>query len=341
MKILCIGPMWSGSNAGALFKALGRQGELISVIDEFYHIPLNSRTNATKVLNKLLRPFYITSFNKEIESKFETFKPDVVLVYKGAFVKPSTVETLMKTAKVVCFYPDVSFHTHGSLLKETLPLYETVFTTKTFGVNDMAEQLGQKNGVFIPHGFDPEVHRSISLSAKEIEHYACDASFIGTWSPHKEKHLSALVKALPNLDLKIWGNQWEKSGKLLRPFIKYRPVDGDQYAMAIQASKVNIALLSEQVKGASSGDKITSRTFHIPACGGFMIHQRTEELQEYFTEREVGMFSSQVEFVNQVSYYLANASEREEVMQSGYERNKENSIDQRAQTIINQIKKEK
>lgn len=339
MKILCVGPQFSGSNAAALFKAFKRLGHLTSVVDEFYHIPLNSRTKTTKILNKVLRPFYITSFNKEIESKFETFKPDIVLVYKGAFVKPNTIETLKKTAKVVCFYPDVSFQTHGSLLQDTLPLYQTVFTTKTFGVDDMAAQLGQKNGVFIPHGFDPEVHRRIDLTANELKQFECDASFIGTWSPHKEKYLSALVKTMPNLDLKIWGNQWEKSGELLRSFIMYKPVEGDQYAMAIQASKINIALLSEQVKGASSGDKITSRTFHIPASGGFMLHQYSDEIsQHYRVGDEIATFSSEQEFIKKIKKYLSDSDLREELTEKGHQRAIDNhSIDSRAIWILNHI----
>jgi hypothetical protein len=41
-KILCVGPLWRGSNAGGLFKALARQGSLIEIIDEFYEIPLKA-----------------------------------------------------------------------------------------------------------------------------------------------------------------------------------------------------------------------------------------------------------------------------------------------------------
>jgi hypothetical protein len=35
---------------------------------------------------------------------------------------------------------------------------------------------------------------------------------------------------------------------------------------------------------ALSGDRITSRSFHIPACGGFLLHERTDDLLQIFTE---------------------------------------------------------
>ena len=58
-------------------------------------------------------------------------------------------------------------------------------------------------------------------------------------------------------------------------------------------------------KGASSGDLITARTFHIPACGGFMLHERTAEVREFFDEgRECAMFEGAAEMVAKVGYYL-------------------------------------
>lgn len=336
MKILCIGPQFSGSNAAALFKAFSRLGHLVSIVDEFYYVPLQNTTKVTKLISKVFRPLYVSSYNNVIISRFYTFTPDLVLVYKGAFVKPETVHQMQNTVNVVCFYPDVSFHTHGGLLHKTLPLYSKVFTTKTFGIKDMEEQLGQKNGVFIPHGFDPEVHRKLDVNSSLTKAYACDASFIGTWSPSKEKYLSKLMEAIPHLNLKIWGNQWERAGASLQNQIQYSAIEGDLYALAIQASKINIALLSEQVKGASSGDKITSRTFHIPASGGFMLHQFSDEIDEYFIpEEEMVLFRDAEDLINLIGYYLVEDDKREAILERGFKRAlRDHSIDNRASQVL-------
>jgi spore maturation protein CgeB len=339
LSILCIGPIWSGSNAGAMFKALGRQGAVINIVDEFYHIPLQNKTFASRLVSKVFRKTFVKSYNIQILKEFRSFNPKLVLVYKGAFVTPETIKAMKLKSQVVCFYPDVSFHTHGNYLKQTLPLYKKVFTTKTFGIHDLNTQLGQSNGVFIPHGFDPEVHKKSDISIELKEKLNCDASFIGTWSPHKEEYLTYLVRMIPKLKLKIWGSQWFKAHDDLKPYVQNTEIIGQLYALAIQCSSINIALLSERVDGASDGDRITSRTFHIPASGGFMLHQNSSEIGEYFElEKEISVFDSKEELVEKINFYLGHSLLREEIQRKGYERaNRSHSLDERAKILLGHI----
>lgn len=332
--------MWRGSNAGGLFKALSRCGALIEVVDEFYFIPLSSSTTKMKIISKILRPLYLAEFNLEIIRAFDRFTPDFVLVYKGAFVFPKTLDYLKsKRVRILNFYPDVSFHTHGVLLRKTLPKYEKIFTTKSFGAKDYKEQLGLSDVVFVPHGFDPEVHKPIKKEFIPIN-YFCDISFIGTYSPKKEKILVAIIEKFPSIELKIWGTQWDKCySKMLKHYIQPSGVFGDLYAAAICASKINLGILSEKVIGASSGDLITSRTFHIPASNGFMLHERNEESILYFKENIEAVFYEDInDLLEKIEYYLGNELERLIIKDNGYQRAlKHHSLDHRAKTVISHI----
>ena len=336
LKILCAGPQWRGSNAGGLFRALSRQSCMIDIVDEFYHIPLQAMSVTAKIAARLTRKNFIREYNSKLTKQSELFQPHVVLVYKGSFIQPDTLIELKKRGcLLVNFYPDVSFHTHGPSLKKTLPLYDIVFTTKTFGQKDMQEQLGVVNSFFIPHGFDPEIHRPLK---KESNTFCCDASFIGTWSPKKERFLRAVIDNMPNIHLNIWGSQWNRSN-LPAKYLKYRTVEGDLYALAINSSKINLSLLSEQVTGASSGDLITSRTFHIPGAGGFMLHERTPEVKKYFIEgKEMDCFGDENELVKQIDYYLNDSPKRELIAEQGHNRAfKEHKLDHRAAELLSVI----
>lgn len=342
MRILSIGPLWRGSNAGGLFRALSRAGCLIEVIDEFYYVSLNTRNTVTKVFERLLRPRQEREFNDAIKKRIDIFRPDFVLVYKGVFVQPETLAyAKSKGCRLVLFYPDVSMTAHGDNIPKAIPMYDTVFTTKTFGIKDMQDKYGVNGAVFIPHGFDPEIHRPINVGDEERRIFGCDVSFIGTWSPKKEKWLSHLKEKLPAIDLKIWGDQWNKvSSDVLNSSIQGMPIVGDLYASAIQCSTINLGILSERVSGASSGDLITSRTFHIPGASGFMLHERNEESVLYFEEdTEAAFFDGPEEMAEKTSIFLKDSAGRESIRLAGHERAcRDHSLDARAQTILSHLK---
>ena len=340
MRILCVGPLWRGSNAGGLFRALSRQNCLISVVDEFYYISLKTKEKKLKIGERLLRNWQAEEYNKEIRKQVDVFLPDVTLVYKGAFVTPETVQYAKKVGKVVMFYPDVSLTNHGGNIPKCIPLYELIFTTKTFGIKDMEASFSPKKMFFIPHGYDPDIHKIINLTDKDRKVFSCDASFIGTYSPKKDKWLSYLKEKLPEMNLKIWGSQWHKSNAgNLKSSIMGCPVEGDLYAAAIQCSKINLGILSEQVVGASSGDLITSRTFHIPGANGFMLHERNEESVLYFVEdKEAAFFDGQEELVEKTRIYLNDSAARDRIKEQGRLRAEaDHSLDARAKTVMQQI----
>jgi spore maturation protein CgeB len=343
MKLLCIGPLWRGSNAGALFRAFSRKGCIIEVIDEYYHLSLTSENLGLKIISKLIRPLELIAFNDYIYNSIIIYKPDVVFIYKGAFIYPNLLDKIKSlNIKIVNFYPDVSMFSHGNYIPRNLPKYDLIFTTKTFGIDDLRERFGLINSIFIPHGFDPEIHRPFENSLTDNSDLSNDVSFIGTWSPKKEKTLSLLIKAIPNLKLNIWGNQWNKASSLnLKKAIKHNAITGDLYALAIISSKINLGLLSEIVNGASSGDLITSRTFHIPASGGFLMHEsNVESLNYYQKDIEAAFFENIEDLIEKVQYYLINNNEREAIRIAGYKRAiKDHSLDNRADLILHHLNK--
>ena len=342
MRILAVGPLWRGSNAGGLFRALSRQDALIEVVDEFYYINLKTQSKTTKILERVIRPLQVQEFNNAIKKQVAIFKPSVLLVYKGAFVLPETlVYARAHDCKLTMFYPDVSMTFHGKNIPGSIPLYDLIFTTKTFGIRDLEAAFGVRKAFFIPHGFDPDIHRPLNITGEELAIFGCDASFIGTYSPKKEQLLTALKDALQGMDLKIWGDQWNKAtSPSLKSSIMGRSIVGDLYATAIQCSKINLAILSEKVSGASSGDLITSRTFHITGASGFMLHERNEESVLYYRENEeAGFFDGPEEMVKMVRTYLDNDALRTKIRMAGHQRAmKDHSLDARAKVILGQIK---
>jgi spore maturation protein CgeB len=338
-RILCIGETWRGSDAKAAFDALSRLGHEVQIIDEWHFVPLRWRSVFLRGLRKLLSPLLVRQLTRAATESIRFFRPDLLFVFKGRWVH----EQILRSANAagvfsINVYPDVSFTIHGPNLPRALPHYDRIFNTKSYGIADMKERLGAVNVTLLPPGFDPSLHRPVALRADERTHFECDVAFVGTWSPKKEAMLSALKTKLPQVRVRIWGCQWERRGvHNLDGCVEGREVTGDEYVKAICGSKICLGLLSEIRSGASSGDLITARTFQIPACGAFMLHERNEEVADYFQENvEVGYFSDVDEMVARISYFLEHDSHRIAVALAGRSRalRDDYSIDGRLKIVL-------
>lgn len=337
-RILFVGPQWHGSDAAGLARAFRRLGHIVSTVDPDVYFP-SGRSFPLKVARKCLVPLFTKEMNAEIVHVAKMFQPELLVVFKGTNVLPQTLKTLKDSGVyLTLFYPDVSFLCHGPHIPRCMPLYDWIFTTKSFGVTDLRKSLGISNTECLLHGFDSDIHRPFPVGRESLALFESDASFIGTWSPKKELFLAEVARRLPSVRLRVWGYLWEKATQgVLQPTIQGMEIHGDVYPLAIQCSKINIALLSEARLGASSGDQVTSRTFNIPASGGFMLHERTDEFLECFREgKEAACFGSPDELVQKIEYYLDHEEERERIRLAGYRHCiAEHSLDRRAQRIIN------
>ena len=338
-RILCIGETWLGSDARAAFAALRRLGHSVEVLDPNHYLPLRWQTFLGKTIRKVFRPVFVRELLVDTSRSVTQYKPHCLFVWKGNWVHPDIIESCRRQGvTTINYYPDVSFLSHGPYIPKSLPLYDHVFNTKSYGVDDMKVKLGVQRVSFLEPGYDRELHRPVTLTAEELEIYGCDVGFIGSWSPKKESILASLRRAQPEIAIKIWGNQWENHrDESLSSSVMGHGVIGDEYTKAICGSAICLGLLSEQGEGSSSGDLITARTFQIPACGTFMLHERNAEVIQYFEERhDAEFFSSPEELAEKVSHYLTADQERHAIAQNGLRRclRDDYTIDSRMKVVL-------
>ncbi len=339
LRILATSGVWQGADDYAYVRAFRRAGYSVAAACDERFMSAGWRNIGLRLLRRSMEPLMVREFERHLIAEAEQLKPDLFFVFKGAYVTPNAIRAVKAGGAVaINLYPDVSFMAHGKYLPHALPLYDWVFTTKTFGLPDMHKLLNISNASFIPPAFDPEVHAPFALSTSDHERYDADISFIGTWSPKKQRALQRIKAAFPAARLRIWGWHWEKANAPeLRDDIMHSTVTGPEYAKCIRASRINLGLLSEVVEGASSGDRITARTFHIPASGGFMLHERTDEVVEYFTEdRECALYGDDDEMIAKIGYYLAHEPERLAIADAGRVRSLTSgySVDARIDVIL-------
>ena len=105
---------------------------------------------------------------------------------------------------------------------------------------------------------------------------------------------------------------------------------GEDYSKAICATKINLNFLRK-----INRDEVTSRSVEIPACGGFMLAERTERHKHFYQEGiEAEFFESKEELLSKVKTYLSNSVKREKIAKAGRKRCVESGYSMRAQLAL-------
>lgn len=325
MKTLCIGFLgadWWGSDARAMAAELRRRGHL--VIERHYedYFPTKWRHPLLKATRRVLRGLMARDYNRAVLELLDVRGLEFLLVFKGMLLDPATLARFKAQGiPCYCFYPDVSFHDHGGNIPACLPLYDCVFTSKIYHLADAGVRRLAAEWSFAPHGFDPEVHRPLVAAGSGLASYACDASFVGHWSPKKEALLADLRQRVPAIDLRIWGPGWCQAQAVVRSCWQGRGAYGDELAAIYSLSKINLGLLSEAGTGVSSGDATTARSWQIPAAGGFLLHEDTPEIRASFAAgSQVALFSDPDQLAAQVRHFLVDEGTRRALAAAGHQR---------------------
>jgi len=320
--ILLLGADWWGSDARALAVALRQRGNCLIEAKYEDFLPLQWSGFFLKVLRRLIRPWFVQNYNQVVAQQATNPAIDFVLVFKGKLLQAATIRHfLLRGTPVYCLYPDVSYVDHGPEIRESLPLYDCVFTTKSYHLEDVA-LLGRVQQMrLVSHGYDPDVHRPVIRTDRMNQHYGCDVSFVGCWSPKKERLVSALIAGNPKAHIKLWGPGWGRANAMIRQYWTGRGAYGDEMAIIYQCSKINLGLLSEEAADTTSGDQTTVRTWQIPATGSFLLHEDTAELRQYFEPGlEVATFTDGANLSSQTKHYLSNNKERNQLAAAGWRR---------------------
>ena len=272
-----------------------------------------------RVFWKLRTPLDETRVNHKIINSLLTDKFEIIWIEKGNMIKPWTlrhVKRLMPHVKLISCSEDDMYAPHGHSLWYRLGLkyYDTVFTTKTYNLSELQLFRAQRTVLFFD-SYDENIHKPMQLSAKESERFSCDVSAIGAFEPERAESL--LFLAENGVQVTIWGNGWGNwVNRHKNLVVKNEFLFGSDYARTISASRINLNFLRKVNR-----DLITSRSIEIPACGGFMLGERTVRHLEFFKEgQEAEFFDSNEELLAKTRYYLEHSDERIKIAQAGRSR---------------------
>ncbi len=269
--------------------------------------------------------------NRDFLIAVKEAKPDVVLVWRGAHVIPSTIRRLkLETNATLVSYnnddpfgprADVRVPWHHKILwrnyEQCLPEYDFNFVYRLVNVAEVIAASGKNAHLLMPY-FIPAIHRPMTLTETEQRTFNCDVVFVGHYEPDgRENYLRLLVKN--GLRVRLFGGKyWTRKvlGELADYFGPVHTVVGEKYTAALCGAKICLNFLSRLNR-----DTYTRRCFEIPACGRLLLSERTKDLQGFFKENEEAVFfSNPAELVEKALWLKRNPNEIERIALAGMRR---------------------
>lgn len=324
-KILFVGDLGDNGRSEQRFSALRDLGYSVRGLS---YLPIEENDLGGKktgliyrVFWKLGLPLSKTRINTMVLAEIRRNQPDVLWIEKGNEIFPwtlSRVRVEFPSCRIVSHSEDDMYLWHNRSWYYTFGLrhYDVVFTTKIHNCrSNELPAMGARRVVFVYQAYDKYLHHPVELTMKEKASYGADVGFIGSYE--RERAESLLYLAESGLTVKVWGERWNRFKKS-HPnlMIQYRALYGEDYVKVLCATRINLCFLRKMNR-----DRHTSRSIEIPACGGFMLAERTDEHLALFEDRkEAVYFSSDSDLLEKTKYYLNNENARNLIAKAGRER---------------------
>lgn len=268
--------------------------------------------------------------NKAVVAAINKQKPDLVMFWRPTHIWPSTLRRLTKQGvRTVSYNNDDPFGpmAHGNVPRlhhflwywylQCLPYFDLNFFYRKINCEEAIARGAKHAEILLPY-FIPWRDRPVEVSEAESQRFQTDVVFVGHYEPDgRELSLRALNEA--GIKLKLWGGgYWTRGilGDLYEHLAPIIPAEGHDYAKALCGAKICLCFLSKLNR-----DTYTRRCFEIPACGGLMLAERSDDLLSFFKEdEEACFFSSDEELVQKALWLLNNPLECERIAIAGLRR---------------------
>ncbi|MBC7284828.1 glycosyltransferase [Hoeflea sp.] len=319
--MLFTGEFWAGASARGLSDGFRDLGWAVQEVDQRDFGVKRGKSPVLRIASRLTRRMAEEAYRARLLEECRVLKPDIFLTVKGVGITADFLQEVRRAgAKTVMYFPDFHFD-HPGVSVESFAGYDLFVTTKTFQLDYLENLLGPEHVAYVPHGFSGCVHEPVYSNMPESD-FEADVLHAGNHSAWKQRWLEGAAAALPDASFRVVGNSWRENaggGPLARSDMP-GPRLGIGYAGAIQAARINIAV---HFGPTASGweDRVSTRTFEIPACKGFMLHIDNEEVRAFFEPGvEIDVFSTPEELADKIGFYLARPELRAQMIERAYAR---------------------
>ncbi len=315
MRILLIGPFAEGLLPESYARAFARLGHEALRFDSDRAYFSAAWYAGNRWARRLARPLLWRRVSRQTLQVAQEARPELIVVFKGAYLEAETVARLRRAAPVVNYYPDDPYwgvpldprktSAQRRDLIDVLGEYTRLYTWERGLVgklrgNDVA-------AAYLPFGADTSVFRP------PLDGGSPDGRivFVGQHNRWRESKIDAVRRHRVHL----YGPRWRRAARRFggRHVIHAERAYGRHCARVYAGAAVGLNVLNA---GNMPGHNM--RTFEIPASAGAMLATYTEEQAAFFPPGEAALYYGEPDELDaQIERLLADEPLRERLRRNG------------------------
>ena len=258
---------------------------------------------------------WVRKANVELLQLVERERPAAILVIATTGVRAGTLaqcRVLSPATRLYMIHPD-SPHGLDAERIECMRVCDRV-TASTPPWADAFRAFGARRAHYLPFAADTELYPARGAAAAGPRKR--QVGFVGTWRPERE----ALLERLREFDVAVWGGKYWGGRTDPRGTVRARWMGAELVGEELVRASAETAVMLNIL------DPITwpgpnMRSFELPACGAFVLSQRSAAIAEIFREGEdIECFDSPEEAADKIRHYLGRDADRERIAASAFAR---------------------
>lgn len=242
--------------------------------------------------------------NREIIKIAEIYRPKFV-IYPCDFSGIVTETTLFTLRKIGCivvgyfFDDDDFFETRSRWMIPYIDYFVTAVDNQR-GLISAYERVGARCFPGLPPPLNPAIHCK-QLNAEKVY----DATFVGMLKANRSDFLANIAGCGSEV-MYLGGGQEQK-------------MHWSEMVKIYNQSRINLNFSGFYRNMHPDARRIVCRVFEITLCGGFLLTEYANGLENYFDiGREIECFETAKEAAEKIQYYLKHPEEREQIAKRGY-----------------------
>ena len=253
--------------------------------DDSKHIWYDAHSFSQRLIRRILRPFNVMRFNRDVYSALKINKPSHLVVFNNPTLTPKIMQLAKKLKiKTTMIYPDLDPTVHGRNFVKAFKLFDEVYFTKP-NLVDHFKSINPESQL-IHNIYNPFKLNEIKPINPDI-----GVLFVGHHSNGKESFLFEFCSKYKDR-VTIVGDRWNDAMFELPNVKIHNAIYGNKAINMMQTAVCCLGLLQEKISKGTMDDVVTTRTNNVPCYGGILIHPKNKYSEIIFGKNNILLFST-------------------------------------------------